>query len=218
MNRKELVRIVNLLNNENGLLENAGVEKIVTIGKGTQTDAIALQFKSAMEQIDDKELTDEVPEDCIDFYEVNLEALKALVKDEPVKEEVKEDKPVKETKAKKKAPAKKPTAKKSAPVKKPTTKKEPVVKKAPAKKKETKEAPTKSVGVIVSILEFIQSSKKPISEESLLEKLVKRFPDRNSESMAKTIKAQIGGKKKPCRMEKERNVSFIFSDKGVICK
>jgi len=48
--------------------------------------------------------------------------------------------------------------------------------------------------------------------------LAERFPDRDKDAMLKTVKAQLGGKKSPCRMEKEKNVKFIFSDKGVTKK
>ena len=40
---------------------------------------------------------------------------------------------------------------------------------------------------------------------------MKRFPDKESASMHKTIKAQLGGKEQPLRMESEKNVKFALS-------
>lgn len=93
--------------------------------------------------------------------------------------------------------------------KKSAEKKKTAAKKSAAPKKDK---PAKGPGVLASILEFIQ--KGPITKEKILKQLEKRFPDRESEAMAKTINAQIGGKKSPCRMEKERKVKFVISDKG----
>ena len=68
-------------------------------------------------------------------------------------------------------------------------------------------------GVIASILEFIQkASAEGINIKEISDKLAKRFPDRKIDAMTKTIKAQIGGKKSPCRMEKEKKVKFNISD------
>jgi hypothetical protein len=73
--------------------------------------------------------------------------------------------------------------------------------------KEAKKKKNSGFGVIKSILEFITES-KGITILKIHEKLITRFPTRNSISMLKTIKAQIGGKKFPCRMEKEKKVVF----------
>ena len=80
-------------------------------------------------------------------------------------------------------------------------------------KKSTKKTTDKGPGVIASIFEFIQ--KGNISKEQILDKLVSRFPDRAKVAMGKTINAQVGGKKHPCRMEKEKNVTFEISNKGM---
>ena len=77
--------------------------------------------------------------------------------------------------------------------------------------KEEKPAEPKKPGVIASILEVIQNSKTPVSETQILAELVKRFPDKESASMHKTIKAQLGGKEQPLRMESEKNVKFALS-------
>ena len=76
---------------------------------------------------------------------------------------------------------------------------------------EKKPAEPKKPGVIASILEVIQNSKTPVSETQILAELVKRFPDKESASMHKTIKAQLGGKEQPLRMESEKNVKFALS-------
>ena len=79
-------------------------------------------------------------------------------------------------------------------------------------KKEKKKKVQSGPGVIVSILEFIQESKEGISKVQIAEKLAERFPDRDANSMAKTVNAQIGGKKSPRRMEKEKGVVFNIDE------
>jgi len=63
----------------------------------------------------------------------------------------------------------------------------------------------KKVGVIASIVEFLSASdeKKPMTKETLLGKLEKRFPDRESKSMISTIATQV-----PSRLK---------LSKGIIC-
>lgn len=80
-----------------------------------------------------------------------------------------------------------------------------------AEKTEKAPAEPKKPGVIASILEVIQTSETPVSEAKILEELVKRFPEKESASMHKTIKAQLGGKEQPLRMEGEKNVKFVLS-------
>jgi hypothetical protein len=95
-----------------------------------------------------------------------------------------------------------------------TTSKKAPVKKAPEKKAAPKKA--KKVGVIASILEFIEKAPaKGINNEQILAKLVKRFPDKAEDSMRNTIRAQVMGGKRPVRMEKEKNVTFniVVDDK-----
>lgn len=72
----------------------------------------------------------------------------------------------------------------------------------------------KRVGVIQSIFNTID--KKPITFEGILLLLSKSFPDKNAKSMMNTIKAQIGTKKQPTRMERERKVTFVFTEKDGI--
>ncbi len=83
-------------------------------------------------------------------------------------------------------------------------------KKAAGKKGEKKA--DKGPGVIESILEIIKE-KGPITKEKILAALVKKFPDREEAKMAKTVQVQIGGKKQT-RMEKEKKVKFVKSEKG----
>lgn len=66
----------------------------------------------------------------------------------------------------------------------------------------------KPPGVIASVLEAVQTSKTPISHASVLAFLKDRFPERDENSMAKTVKAQLGGRVQPTRMEKEKSVVF----------
>jgi chemotaxis response regulator CheB len=85
------------------------------------------------------------------------------------------------------------------------------------KSKKTEDKPKKSskskgVGVIATILKTI--TEKPSSKESILKKLVKAFPDRDEQSMSKTIQAQL-----PNRMAKEKGIKITekdgkFSTKG----
>ena len=79
-------------------------------------------------------------------------------------------------------------------------------KKKVAKKTEKKTEPKKP-GVIASILEFI--SDNPMTPERILQKLVKRFPDRNADGMEKTIHAQL-----PSRMAKERKIKITKDKDG----
>jgi len=70
------------------------------------------------------------------------------------------------------------------------------------------QAAKKKPGVILNILSVITDAKKPVTEEQILSKLVAAFPKREEKSMRSTIKAQIGGKKRPLRMEQEKTVIF----------
>ena len=63
-------------------------------------------------------------------------------------------------------------------------------------------------GVIQTILDVIKVSDKPLTQTMILAKLMEQFPDRKESSMTNTIKAQIGGKKRPLRMEVEKQVIF----------
>ena len=66
----------------------------------------------------------------------------------------------------------------------------------------------KRPGVIVSILDIITKSETGVNESQILEQLSEMFPNRKESSMTNTIKAQIGGKKRPLRMEREKQIIF----------
>jgi len=86
-------------------------------------------------------------------------------------------------------------------------------------KKETKVKTEKSVkepknGVISNIQEIISTSEKPVTINEIFIELQKRFPEKVGDSMLKTVKAQIGGSKQPCRMEREKSIVFNVSGEG----
>ena len=56
------------------------------------------------------------------------------------------------------------------------------------------------MGVISTIAEIIkQAGKEGITKQEILNELIKKFPDRNAESMKKTINTQV-----PNRISKEK--------------
>lgn len=69
----------------------------------------------------------------------------------------------------------------------------------------------KGPGVIGSIVEFLESanSKKPLSKQALVEKLCKRFPDRPSEGMAKTVNVQV-----PTRIRTDKGINVQKNENG----
>ena len=69
----------------------------------------------------------------------------------------------------------------------------------------------KPSGVIASIYEFICNG--PIGKSEILEKLKDRFPDRDIDKMKKTLNVQIGSSS-PCRMEREKKVTFKIDKEG----
>ncbi len=77
----------------------------------------------------------------------------------------------------------------------------------PVKSQEKKE---KKPGVIQTIFDSITD--KPITEDELIFILGALFPDRQKKSMINTIKVQIAGKKRPTRMEREKNISFMIEE------
>lgn len=66
----------------------------------------------------------------------------------------------------------------------------------------------KKSGVIESILESIKES--PKSSNEILEVLIKKFPEKKPESMRNTIRAQIGKREQPTRMEEEKGIELII--------
>jgi len=88
-----------------------------------------------------------------------------------------------------------------------------------AEQKAKEQAEKKRPGVIKTILDVITSAPEPITQKSILEKLKIEFPNRDEKSMTNTIKAQIGGKKRPLRMEREKLVVFeITTNKAGVSK
>lgn len=67
------------------------------------------------------------------------------------------------------------------------------------------------VGIIASLIEWLQaaSSGKPISKPQMLEKLEKRFPDRDSEGMKTTINIQV-----PSRITSDKGFKVKKNEKG----
>lgn len=72
-------------------------------------------------------------------------------------------------------------------------------------------------GVIKTILDCIEKD-GPITKEKILAKLIKKFPERSGDKMKKTIAIQIGGKKRPLRMEREKEVKFTITEEGSFSK
>ncbi len=66
-------------------------------------------------------------------------------------------------------------------------------------------------GVIASIEEFLKetSADKPITKKGILKKLCKRFPDRDADSMSKTIAVQV-----PNRMNKDKSMGILKHEDG----
>lgn len=69
-------------------------------------------------------------------------------------------------------------------------------------------------GVIDSIFNFIKKNKKKrgVTKEEVLTHLAILFPDRDAKAMKSTINCQIGGKVRPTRLEKSRQVELIIED------
>tara|TARA_R110001599_G_scaffold147483_2_gene330981 strand:+ start:653 stop:1258 length:606 start_codon:yes stop_codon:yes gene_type:complete len=66
----------------------------------------------------------------------------------------------------------------------------------------------KHVGVIQVICNIVSASETGITAEGILDQLVKLFPQRERASMQNTVRAQIGRKQQPTRMERERKITF----------
>ncbi len=99
MNRKELIKAIKMLNDEEGLLERVGRSKIKTVGKGTATDALQVEFKATMLALEDAKLLDEAPQETFVFYNDNIDDFTpdpGAVEEEGTEEVIK-TKPKKET-------------------------------------------------------------------------------------------------------------------------
>lgn len=84
--------------------------------------------------------------------------------------------------------------------------------KAKAAKKATEPKAPKGPGVIATIVEVLKKG-KPVTKEAILAVLVKRFPDRDADSMGKTINVQV-----PNRIAKEQKVTVEKTDKGYVIR
>jgi hypothetical protein len=96
------------------------------------------------------------------------------------------------------------------------TTKEPAKKKAAAKAKAApakKTAAKKGPGVIATIFEMLKGSKRAMTEDQIVAKLKKAFPDREEKSMRSTVKVQLPG-----RMSREKSVKIERTDKGFVMK
>lgn len=69
-------------------------------------------------------------------------------------------------------------------------------------------------GIIDAIVEIIKKS-GPIGKTRIHKQLAKKFPDREPAKMMKTLNCQIGGKKRPTRLESSRSIELEISDKGL---
>jgi hypothetical protein len=74
-----------------------------------------------------------------------------------------------------------------------------------------KDTPTKGPGVIATLLDDLRKATKdkPLTKEALLERLTKKFPDREPDSMKKTINCQVPG-----RIAKEQGVKVHRNEEG----
>jgi len=73
-------------------------------------------------------------------------------------------------------------------------------------------AEPKKPGVIASILDVIAKSTTPVNEEQIVTELAVLFPEKEKNSMRNTVRAQIGGKTQPVRMETEKKVTFVITE------
>ena len=165
------------------------VEETEEVEENEEAEAQAEADAKEEESTEEEETEEAEPEDTKEEPAEEAEE-ETAEEEEPAKEE-------KEEKAKSKKTPTKKTATKKAPKKKAATKKE------------------SKPGIIVTILALVtEATGDGITEEDILKHLVKTFKDKKKDSMANTIKAQIGSKKRPCRMERERKLTFDVTEKG----
>ena len=136
-----------------------------------------------------------------------LVAKKKVTKKKTTKKKTTKKKTTKKKTTKKKAPVTKKKTEDEEPVKKKVSKKKPVLKK-PVKTKQ--KAPVR-VGVIATIVTCLEKAtkRKPITKEEILDVLVEKFPDRESDSMKRTIGLAV-----PYKLKKEKGLDVQKSDKG----
>lgn len=82
------------------------------------------------------------------------------------------------------------------------------------KKCKTMNNQVKKQGVISTIHQIIIEAKDPISEEQILDKMEKLFPDRSREAMKRTVKVQISGKSRPTPLEIKHEFKMKITVEG----
>jgi hypothetical protein len=82
---------------------------------------------------------------------------------------------------------------------------------APSSKEGKKGRKSSGGGVIATIIEILKTTtaKKPLSKDEIVQRLVKKFPDREEKSMASTVMIQCGG-----RLQKEGKLEVKKNEKG----
>jgi hypothetical protein len=156
--------------------------------KGRKARSLAISFCKAVEKLDDDGKLDDLPSEAFEYYGSIVPG------DDDTEEETEEET---EPKAKEKAKAKA----KAKPEK-------------PAEKVAGRKAtPTAKIGVIGTILKTIQEN-GPVTRKQIMTKLKRSFPDRDEDKMSKTMMCQIGGKKRPLRLEREKKIKFDIDDAG----
>ena len=73
----------------------------------------------------------------------------------------------------------------------------------------------KKPGVIASILDIITNAPAPVNEDNIVDALFVLFPEKTKDSMRNTVRAQVGGKTQPTRMEQEKKVTFVITSPEV---
>lgn len=128
-------------------------------------------------------------------------------------EDEEEEAPPKKSKSKKSSTKSKKAAKAEADDDEDDDDDEPVKpKKGKVKKKaDSKPKAKKGPGVIATIIELLQAAtkKKPITKDAIRDELVERFPERDGESMMRTINVQV-----PNRIKSDKGLTVVKTDKG----
>lgn len=218
--------------NESGLLDELNM---IELEDDLTAEQLTDLFCDGVEFVDSKEKSGELDEDIVSFYE--NEPWKELPDEDEEESELEEDgteteeececvcetddntEPDEEVVEEEPKPVTKKTSKKKVVVKitkggKQTVKKSQKPAGGPKKKTINKDTKNKieKVGVIQTIFDLIKSSKKGLTKKQIVSSLSKAFPDRSAESMAKTVNCQIGGKKRPLRLEASRGIKLLVKD------
>lgn len=188
MNRRELLTVIKELNQSEDLFAQIGEKKIVMIGKKSKNVDLVENFGRVMIKLDDAGLTDEISEDCIDFFEENVDEFMSASKQESQseeKEEVVEEEAVEE--------------------------KEEVVEEDVDRKgsKEKKKSVNSAKGVVMEFLSNLVDEDKYTRIE-IVEKALEQFPEKSKNYFGTYL--SDGKNSKYCRFE-----SLIIVDKeGVL--